>query len=110
MGQHEAPSSAAAAGATQPTTTQTTTPTSLTSTTKFLVELATTWTLLRLYGTEHPAFRRGAEAAAQAIDRPGRVSINPRGFTPSPKDPPAELQMLAQRLRAMGLVGLTIEP
>jgi hypothetical protein len=95
---HLAPSSVPAAGG------------GAASTTKFLVELATTWTLLRLYGTEHPAFRRGAEAAANAIDRPARVSINPRGFTPSPADAPPEMQMLAQRLRAMGLVGLTIEP
>src|SRR5437868_13966729 len=48
--------------------------------TKFLVELDNTWTMLRLYGTEHPAFRRSAEAAAAAVERPGRVQINPRGF------------------------------
>ena len=51
--------------------------------TKFLVELDNTWTMLRLYGTEHPAFRRSAEAAAAAVERPGRVQINPRGFAVS---------------------------
>ena len=79
--------------------------------TQFLVELENTWTLLRLYGTEHPAFRRGAEAAAAAIDRPARVSINPRGFSPTKPGAPNEtLRVFAQRLRAMGLVGLTMEP
>ena len=79
--------------------------------TRFLVELENVWTLLRVYGTEHPAFLRGADAAAAAIDRPARVSINPRGFSPTRPDAPAEtLRLFAQRLRAMGLVGLTMEP
>ena len=79
--------------------------------THFLVELENAWTLLRLYGTEHPSFRRGAEAAATAIHRPARVSINPRGFSPSNPGVHADtLRVFAQRLRGMGLVGLTIEP
>src|SRR5688572_24722801 len=79
--------------------------------TRFLVELENAWTLLRLYGTEHPSFRRGADAAANEIDRPARVSINPRGFSPTKPGAPNEtLKVFAQRLRAMGLVGLTMEP
>ena len=79
--------------------------------THFLVELENVWTLLRLYGTEHPAFRRGAEAAAGAVDRSARVSINPRGFSPTKPVPQNEtLRVFAQRLRAMGLVGLTMDP
>lgn len=79
--------------------------------TRFLVELENTWTLQRLYGTEHPAFRRGAESAAAAIDRPTRVAISPRGFSPVKAGAPNEtLGVFAQRLRAMGLVGLTMEP
>jgi hypothetical protein len=79
--------------------------------TRFLVELENTWTLLRVYGTEHPAFRRGAEAAATAVERPGRVSINPRGFTVG-SSPVANANLLpfSRRLRSMGLVGLTMEP
>ena len=74
--------------------------------TRFLVELENAWTLLRLYGTEHPAFKRGAEVAAAAIERPSRVSINPRGFTPSnPGFAKDTLRVFAQKLRSMGLVG-----
>jgi hypothetical protein len=82
------------------------------SSTRFLVELENAWTLLRLYGTEHPAFKRGAEAAAAAIERPARVSINPRGFSPSNPGVGVRdtLRVFAQKLRAMGLVGLTMEP
>lgn len=78
--------------------------------TRFLVELDNTWSRLRVYGTEHPAFRRSAEAAA-ALDRPCRISINPRGFTVGklPIDNP-NLLTLARRLRTMGLVGLATEP
>jgi len=80
--------------------------------TRFLVELENAWTLLRLYGTEHPAFKRGAEAAAAAVDRPARVSINPRGFSPSNPGVGVRdtLRVFAQKLRSMGLVGLTMEP
>ena len=77
--------------------------------TRFLVELDNTWTLLRVYGTEHPAFRRSAEAAA-AVDRPVRISVSPRGFsagkTAITKD---HLLPFANRLRAMGLVGLAAD-
>ena len=78
--------------------------------TRFLVELDNTWSMLRVYGTEHPAFRRSAEAAA-ALDRPCRISIDPRGFTVGkvPIDNP-NLLPLARRLRTMGLVGLATEP
>jgi hypothetical protein len=80
--------------------------------TRFLVELENAWTLLRLYGTEHPAFKRGAEAAAAAIERPARVSINPRGFSPSNPGVGVRdtLRVFAHKLRSMGLVGLTMEP
>jgi hypothetical protein len=79
--------------------------------TRFLVELENTWTLLRVYGTEHPAFRRSAEAAAGAIERPGRISISPRGFSVGAA-PVANANLLpfSRRLRLMGLVGLTMEP
>ena len=79
--------------------------------TKFLVELDNAWTMLRLYGTEHPAFRRSVDAAAAAVERPGRVSINPTGFVHG-KTPVANanLKALAHRLRSMGLVGLATEP
>jgi hypothetical protein len=79
--------------------------------TRFLVELDNAWTMLRLYGTEHPALRRSAEAAAAAIEKSGRVSIDPRGFSVGKK--PVDnhnLTPLAHRLRAMGLVGLATEP
>ena len=79
--------------------------------TRFLVELENVWTLLRLYGTDHPAFCRAAESAAAAVERPARVSINPRGFSPTSPGHAAEtLRVFAQKLRAMGLVGLTAEP
>ena len=79
--------------------------------TRFLVELENAWTLLRVYGTEHPAFRRGAETAAASVERPGRVSISPKGFTTSKPGVSAEtMRAFARRLRAMGLVGLTMEP
>jgi hypothetical protein len=48
---------------------------------RFLGELDNLWSLLRVYGTEHPAFRRSAEAAAAAASRPVRVSLSPKGFT-----------------------------
>jgi hypothetical protein len=79
--------------------------------TRFLVELATACTALRLYGAEHPAYQRAVASAAGAVDGTvARMSITPRGFSPSPPETPAELVQLAKRLRAMGLVGLTISP
>ena len=48
---------------------------------RFLGELDNLWSLLRLYGTTHPAFRRGADAAAAAAKLPLRVSLSPKGFT-----------------------------
>ena len=79
--------------------------------TRFLVELDNAWTMLRLYGTEHPAFRRSVDAAAAAVEKPGRVSINPTGFVQG-KTPVANanLRPLAHRLRSMGLVGIATEP
>jgi hypothetical protein len=79
--------------------------------TRFLVELDNAWTMLRLYGTEHPAFRRSVDAAAASVEKPGRVSINPTGFVHGKKPVDnANLRPLAQRLRAMGLVGIATEP
>src|SRR5258705_7942979 len=79
--------------------------------TRVLVEFETLWTLLRLYGIEHPAFKRGAGTAAAAVSQQIRVSVSPRGFTvgKTPLDDPA-LLTFSQRLRAMGLVGLVMEP
>jgi len=78
---------------------------------RFLAELDNSWSLLRVYGTDHPAFRRAAEAAAKAVDRTLGLTVHPRGFTvgraPVPND---RLGGLSKRLRAMGLVGLTAEP
>src|SRR5688500_14854131 len=77
--------------------------------TRFLVEFATAWTALRLYGAEHPAYQRAIASAAGVVDGAAvRVSIAPRWFAPVPPDAPAELAHLAKRLRAMGLIGLTI--
>src|SRR5688500_3890501 len=82
--------------------------------TRFLAELATAWTLLRLYGAEHPSYQRAVASAALAVAGRGeRASITPRGFSPSPPETPTEqgqLAQLAKRLHAMGLVGLTISP
>jgi hypothetical protein len=78
---------------------------------RFLAELDNSWSLLRVYGTDHPAFRRAAEAAAKAVDRTLGLTVHPRGFTvgkaPVPND---RLGGLSKRLRAMGLVGLTADP
>jgi hypothetical protein len=86
-------------------------PPGVAASTKFLVELDNAWTMLRLYGTEHPAFRRSVDAAAASVERPGRVSINPTGFVHGKKPVDhANLRPLAQRLRSMGLVGIATEP
>src|SRR5437870_12028665 len=78
---------------------------------RFLAELENLWTLLRLYGTEHPAFHRCAAAAASALTRQLRVSVSPKGFAAGKAvlDDPS-LLTFAQRLRSMGLVGLVINP
>lgn len=81
------------------------------SSTRFLTELETLWSLLRLYGSAHPAFRRGADAAIAALSRPLRVSVSPKGFTVGKiMLEHATLAPFAQRLRSMGLVGLVMEP
>lgn len=75
--------------------------------TGFLVELERTWALLRLYGEAHPAFRHSAERVAAAASQPLRIGVSPKGFlagaTTICTD---ELQPLAKRLTAMGVVGL----
>ena len=78
---------------------------------RVLAEIENLWTLLRLYGTTHPAFKRGAANAAAALSQPVRVSISPRGFTvgKTALDDPT-LATFSHRLRAMGLVGLVMEP
>jgi hypothetical protein len=78
---------------------------------RFLGELDNLWSLLRVYGTEHPAFRRSAEAAAAAAPRPLRISLSPKGFTVDKTtlgDP--ILLAFSKRLRSLGLVGLSVEP
>ena len=79
--------------------------------TRFLVELENLWTLLRLYGTQHPAFQRGAATASSALSQPVRASVSPKGLTvgKSTIEEPA-MVTFSQRLRAMGLVGLAIQP
>jgi hypothetical protein len=88
-----------------------TTATAVDLSTRFLVELENLWTLLRLYGTEHPAFKRGAATASSTLAQPFRVSVSPKGFTlgKATIEEPAMLTF-SQRLRAMGLVGLAVQP
>ena len=75
----------------------------------FLAELNTVCSLFRLYGQEHPAFRRTAESAAASATPGIRVSITTKGFAANdtPIDDPS-LVAFAQRFRKLGLVGLTI--
>jgi hypothetical protein len=79
--------------------------------TRFLVEFDKTWSLCRLYGTDHPAFLQSADAAAACLGRPIQVSVSPTGFSVGKTAIPEEgLRGLAQRLRKMNLVGLNVEP
>src|SRR5947209_12161395 len=57
-----------------------TNPSALDAATRFLSELDKAWSILRLYGTDHPAFRQSIEAAAAILNTPWHVSISPRGF------------------------------
>ena len=77
---------------------------------RFLGELDNLWSLLRLYGTTHPAFRRSAESTAAAASRPLRVSLSPKGFTvdKTTLDDPL-LLAFSRKLRSLGLVGLAVE-
>src|SRR3954451_25241024 len=78
---------------------------------RFLGELDNLWSLLRVYGTEHPAFRRSAESAAAAASRPLRISLSPKGFTVEKGvlgDP--ILLAFSKRLRSLGLVGVDVVP
>src|SRR5438270_13547363 len=91
-------------------TAATTAPDTAASTTS-LVELEHTWALFRLYGGEHPAFRKRSEAAAASIAGPIQVGVNPKGFTADTATlVHDDLQPLARRLVGMGIVGLTIAP
>src|SRR5690242_900400 len=77
--------------------------------TAFLVELERAWALLRLYGEQHPAFRQRAELAAAAASQPLRIGVGPKGFlSDSANTAEDELQPLAKRLSAMGVVGLVV--
>src|SRR5687767_23313 len=79
--------------------------------TRFLVEFDKTWSLCRLYGTDHPAFLHSADAAAACLGRPIQVSVSPTGFSVGKAVIAEEgLRGLAQRLRKMNLVGLNVEP
>src|SRR6185503_11120230 len=75
----------------------------------FLAEFDTVCSLFRLYGQEHPAFRRTAELAAASATPGIRVSITSKGFAANdaPIDDP-KLVAFAQRFRKLGLVGLTV--
>src|SRR5205809_5393582 len=78
---------------------------------RFLAELENLWTLLRVYGTEHPAFQRCASAAAGALTRQLRVSVSPEGLTVGKSVlNDATLRAFAHRLKSMGLVGLVVDP
>src|SRR5690242_16503949 len=82
-----------------------------TASTTFLVELEHTWALFRLYGGEHPAFKKRSEAAAACVAGPIRVGVSPTGFIADTATlVHDDLQPLARRLVGMGIVGLTIEP
>jgi hypothetical protein len=78
--------------------------------TRFLVELDRAWSLYRLYGEAHPAFRHSAAAVAASADGKLQISISPKGFSVGRVRIGEDgLLALAQRLRRMGLVGLAIE-
>lgn len=88
-----------------------TTASAVESSTRFLVEIENLWTLLRVYGTEHPAFRRGAAAASSTLTQPFSVSVSPKGFTLGKAVlDDAGMLTFSRRLRAMGLVGLAAQP
>ena len=78
---------------------------------RFLVEFDSACSLFRLYGCEHPAFRRQCEATAASSETPINLSVSQRGFSlgadPLPENP--DLQRLSHRLRSLGLVGLEIQ-
>lgn len=76
--------------------------------TAFLVELERAWALLRLYGEQHPAFRQRAELAAAAVSQPLRIGVGPKGFLVESATAEQDLQPLAKRLSAMGVVGLIV--
>lgn len=95
------------------------------SPTRFLVELENACAALRLYGASHPAFARNAAQAAAALTAPLSFSISSHGFVPtdatmpqeasaggaaSRSEPTPEGAELAQRLRALGLIGLRAQP
>jgi hypothetical protein len=76
----------------------------------FLAEFENACSSHRLYGPQHPAYRRASEAAAAASKSPLRVSITPKGFASqdAPVDDP-KLLPFANRLRSLGLVGLAVQ-
>jgi hypothetical protein len=80
--------------------------------TRFLVELDGVCSIYRVYGADHPTFRRHAQAAAEAVESPLELAITPNGFShddqPSFNEP--DILRLSQRLRVLGLVSLHVTP
>src|SRR5687768_3489754 len=87
-----------------------TSPAASAAATRFLLELENTCSILRVYGQEHPAFRRSADAAAASSVSPIHISVSSRGLAvdKTPVDEP-NLARLARLLRTFGLIGLDVE-
>src|SRR5687768_2859832 len=87
-----------------------TSPAASAAATRFLLELENTCSILRVYGQEHPAFRRSADAAAAGSVSPSHISVSSRGLAvdKTPVDEP-NLARLARLLRTFGLIGLDVE-
>jgi hypothetical protein len=83
---------------------------SATAGTRFLLELENTCAILRVYGEEHPAFRRSADAAAANAVAPLHISISSKGLAidKTAVDEPS-LARFSKLLRRFGLIGLDVE-
>jgi hypothetical protein len=76
---------------------------------RFLAELATAWSILRLYRRDLPAFRRCIEAAAQGLKQSFCVHILPQGFLEGSQTVAESEAPLAERLHSMALLSISIQ-
>jgi hypothetical protein len=76
---------------------------------KFLAELATAWTILRLYSSDHPAFQKCVSGAAGNLKHTICVQIHPKGFLEAGHPTADSEAPLAERFSSMGIVGLTVQ-